>query len=94
MFVEGILLEGSRLPFLVYQPPIFMLNHHSARRELEFVDAEMDSLVETGCVVPSSSCPTVCSPLLVVCNAKGKKRLVIDLRYVNNFSPRSSSMKG
>ena len=43
--VEDILLEGYRLPFLAYPPPMFMLNHHSARRELEFVDAEIDSLV-------------------------------------------------
>ena len=35
--------------------------------------------------MPSSSCPTVCSPLFVVCNAKGKKHLVIDLRDVNFF---------
>ena len=27
----------------------------------------------------------MCSPLLVVENAKGKLRLVIDLRYVNQF---------
>ena len=32
-----------------------MLNHHSARRELEFVDAEIDSLIESGCVVVQSA---------------------------------------
>ena len=31
------------------------------------------------------SCPVVCSPLLVVENAKRKLRLVIDLHYVNQF---------
>ena len=29
--------------------------------------------------------PKVCSPLQVVENAKGKLRLVIDLRYLNQF---------
>ena len=33
----------------------------------------------------SISPPKVCSPLLVVENTKGKLRLVIDLRYVNQF---------
>ncbi len=28
-------------------------------------------------------CPAVCSPMSVVVNACGKKRLVLDLRYVN-----------
>ena len=30
-------------------------------------------------------CPTVCSPLQVVVNAKGKRRLVIDLQYINQY---------
>ena len=33
------------------------------------------------------SCPTVSSPLSVVVNAGGKKRLVLDLRYINQFLP-------
>ena len=67
--------------------PNYRLQHvqFRRRRPVEFLDAEIDSLIESGCVVPSSSCPMVCSPLLVVCNAKGKKCLVIDLRYVNNL---------
>jgi len=33
----------------------------------------------------TTECPTVCSPLQVVVNAKGKRRLVLDLRYVNHY---------
>ena len=39
----------------------------------------------TCCVEQCSQFPAVCSPLSVVVNARGKKRLVIDLRYVNQF---------
>ena len=34
-------------------------------------------------MVQCSECPAVCSPLSVVVNAQGKKRLVLDLRYVD-----------
>ena len=33
----------------------------------------------------TTECPTVCSPLQVVVNAKGKRRPVLDLRYVNHY---------
>lgn len=40
-----------------------------------------------GYIVQPNECPPVCSPLSVVQNAKGKLRLVLDLRYVNKFLP-------
>ena len=33
------------------------------------------------------ACPIVCSPLSVVTSAKGRQRLVLDLRYLNQFLP-------
>lgn len=38
-------------------------------------------------MLPTGTCPTVCSPLSVVANAQGKLRLVLDLRYINQFLP-------
>ena len=32
-------------------------------------------------------CPTVCSPLSVAANVKGKQRLVLDLSYVYQYLP-------
>lgn len=50
-----------------------------------FVRKEIAKLVKEECVVRCTECPWVCSPLLVVSNAQGKKHLVINLRYVSQF---------
>ena len=60
-------------------------NHGSARRNAGFVSQAIQELVLTGCVAMVASCPRVCSPLQVVTNARGKQRLVIDLRYINQY---------
>ena len=41
--------------------------------------------MEAGCACRVAVCPTVCSPLQVVVNAKGKRRLIIDLCYVSQY---------
>ena len=38
-------------------------------------------------MVECEFCSIDCSPLSVVTNASGKQRLVLDLRYVNQFLP-------
>ena len=86
-FVAGIISEGYRLPFLRLPDPLFQLNHRSAMENALFVSNAIDELVAGRCVVVSSSCPVVCSPLSVVANASGKLRLVLDLRYINQFLP-------
>ena len=60
-------------------------NHWSAVKHAKFVEESIGDLVHSRCARESMSCPIVCSPLLVVENAKGKLRLVIDLRFVNQF---------
>jgi len=44
--------------------------------------------VAASCVVETDICPLVCSPLLVVRNSRGKRRLVVDLREVNQYLPK------
>ena len=56
-----------------------------------FVASANDELVAGRCVIECSTCPIVSSPLSVVYNAKGKPRLVVDLRYVNQFLPERKS---
>ena len=48
-------------------------NHKSAFEHADFVTEAIQELVESGCTARVSSCPTVCSPLQVVVNAKGKR---------------------
>ena len=87
-FVQEIVTTGYRLPFLQYPVPIFMRNHKSTLEKKEFVESAIKDLVAASCVIECKECPTVCSPLLVVQNAKGKNRLVIDLRAVNLCLPK------
>ena len=50
------------------------------------VSHAIDELVLGRCVVECEFCP-ICSPLSVVTNASGKQHLLLDLRYVSQFSP-------
>lgn len=84
-FVLGIIKNGYRLPFIRFPPSVCMRNHRSAFESMDFVTNSIQELIETNCVVESDLCPLVCSPLQVVTNAKGKQRLVIDLRYINQY---------
>ena len=70
-----------------FPEPVCQSNHRSAYENYLFVCNAVKELVSTRCVVECDSCPTVSSPLSVVVNAGGKKRIVLDLRYINQFLP-------
>ena len=75
--------SGYKLP-LITEPPVHMQANQLAAFECrEFVNEAIADLLHNGCVHRVSAAPHVCSPLSVVCNTEGKKRLVINLRYVN-----------
>ena len=82
-FVNDIVTSGYRLPFLAFPPAVCANNHKSAFENSTFVSKTIQELVETGCAGVVHDCLAVCSPLQVVVNAKGKCRLVIDLRNIN-----------
>ena len=42
-------------------------------------------LTLAGCIITAEQQPVICNPLSVVESTSGKKRLVLDLRYVNEF---------
>ena len=84
-FVLGIIRSGYRLPFIRFPPSVCMRNHQSALENPAFVSNAIEELVQTNCVLACDVCPLVCSPLQVVTNARGKQRLVIDLRFVNQY---------
>ena len=86
--VQGIVTHGYILPFISLLVPVFCTNHASTLGEAEFVAEEIVKLVAASCVLEVPYCPEVCSPLLVVNNSKGKKRLVLDLRMVNKHLPK------
>ena len=84
-FVLGIIRSGYRLPFIRFPPSVCVRNHHSALENTSFVSDSIQELLLANCIVESGSCPSVCSPLQVVTNAKEKHRLVIDLRYIHQY---------
>eukprot|EP00731_Ephydatia_muelleri_P002572 Em0001g2572a len=65
--------------------PYLRPNQHSAHAEAEFVDCAVAELVAEGYVKKVEQKPNVCSPLSVVANGVGKKRLVVNLRHVNRY---------
>ena len=84
-FVLGIVRSGYRLPFIRFPPSVCMRNNRSALEESLFVATAIEELILANCIAECVECPLVCSPLQVVSNAKGKRRLVIDLRYINQY---------
>eukprot|EP00731_Ephydatia_muelleri_P015005 Em0008g725a len=53
--------------------------------EREFVNGAVSELQNGGYIEEAKEPPVVCSPLSVVMNGVGKKRLVVNLRHVNGF---------
>ena len=74
--------EGYKLPLLSVPPPRYQPNQKSTLTEYEFVSAAIQELLSNRCVHKVSESP---SPLSVVTNAEGKKRLVVNLRYLNQY---------
>ena len=83
-FVLGVVRFGYRLPFIRFPPPVCMRNHRSALQNSAFVSESVSELLLANCAIECDVCPLVCSPLQVVTNTS-KQRLVIDLRYVNQY---------
>jgi hypothetical protein len=50
-----------------------------------FVTTAINELLESGCVVEQSNRPFCVNPLSVSVNKNGKKRLILELRHVNQF---------
>ena len=80
-----IIEHGYVLPLKSEPTPHVQINHHSAINNSSFVQESLAELTALGCVIEVPHLPHVCSPLSVVENSVGKKRLVINLRHLNRF---------
>ena len=83
--ILSIIESGYVLPLKSEPAGHCSANHNSAIKNSAFVDQSVKELVETECVVEVPELPYICSPLSVVESNSGKKRLVINLRYLNRF---------
>ena len=73
------------LPFVSFPEPAVFKNNRSSLSHAEFVEEAIQDFVESGGVVETNVPPRVVNPLSVSDQANGKKRLILDLRYVNKF---------
>ena len=89
-FIIDCIQNGYKLPLFSESPPNRLSNSASALKYKDFVSQAVAELLRNGCVKKLESAPHVCSPLSVVVNTKGKKRLVINLRYLNQFLKKES----
>jgi hypothetical protein len=86
-FVMGILLTGYMLPWISGPPtePRRFSNHPSAFEHASFVTEAVSNLATTGTVSQVPNPPFLVSPLGVVPKAEDKLRLILDLRFLNQF---------
>ena len=77
--------NGYRLPLKFLPPPHHQHNNKSTGTHQQFVDEAVQSLLMNRCIRRVEAEPWVCSPLSVVSNSAGKLRLVLNLRYLNQF---------
>ena len=84
-YIIDIIENGYRLPLISMPPSYSASNHSSAMENVEFVTGAVSKLVDNGCARLVVDRPFICSPLLVVQNSVGKKRLVISLKFLNLY---------
>ena len=75
--------NGYVLPFYNEPEPYTRPNQKSALVERDFVNGAVADLLAGGYIEVAREVPHVCSPLSVITNQSGKKRLVVNLRHVN-----------
>ena len=75
---------GYKLPFMNTPNSAYFKNNVSAFENDNFVSESIRQLVKLGSVIETNYIPHVVSPLSVASNAAGKRRLILDLRYINS----------
>ena len=84
-YVLDTISSGYKIPFIEEPLCATFENNKSALDNSEFVNEALAlKLVEIGCVLEVPFLPKVISPLSVS-PKNNKKRLILDLRYVNKF---------
>ena len=88
-FVRDTIVDGYKIPFIYTPPAASFCNNRSAIQHSVFVGQAISDLLIAGSVVECGCAPTVVNPLSVSTQANGKKTLILDLRYPNQFVKKS-----
>lgn len=73
------------MPFYELPESKYCKNNKSAIAHSDFVSKSIQEVLQSGTVVKVDQIPHVVNPLTVSVNAKGKERLILDLRHVNQY---------
>ena len=82
-FILNVVLTGYKLPFISTPPKQILNNNASALCHKNFVNYEIENLLQKGYIEKLNHPPRVVNPLTVSVNSDGKQRLILDLRAVN-----------
>ena len=82
-FILDTIEFGYKLPLLQIPPPFVATNNNSALQESEFVESAISELLSLECITEVFAAPAGINPLSVSIQKSGKKRLILDLRHVN-----------
>ena len=83
-YISDVIEFGYKIPLRVIPSPKILLNNASSRKQPDFVHSAIDKLLFDGAIVECIEAPDVVNPLTVA-ERNGKFRMVLDLRYLNEF---------
>ena len=83
-YIMNVIEEGYKIPFKEIPDIQMSKNNKSARDNPKFVEEEIDKLLAKKCISDVQDEPHVTNPLTVAYNKKGKPRLVLDCRNIND----------
>ena len=81
----SIIRDGYKIPFEHYSQGAFLRNDRSSLTHPAFVEGAISELLQPHCVAELSSPPYVVNSLSVSVQPNGKKRLMLNLRHVNQY---------
>ena len=84
LYILEVIEEGYKIPFKAHPNVRRSKNNKSARDNPEFVKEEISKLLTKKCISEIQEEPHVINPLTAAYNKKGKPRLVLDYRNINN----------
>ena len=84
-YILDVISNGYQIPFLSSPTKIFQKNNKSSLEHKDFVVSSILELLENVCIKEVQNPPFCVNPLTVSGNSLGKKRLILDLRHVNQF---------
>ena len=90
----SVVEEGYKLPFFSFPEPAAFKSNRSALEHAEFLESALEVLCQSGRVIWGAMPPYVINPLSVSVQAKGKKRLILDLIHQQVFAEETYKIRG